>query len=182
MRNRDLTFSTNSLPVACVLALTVVTSMAGCGGSGGAPVGASAQLTAAARSAPAATLNVSGQYHGTVKDGVFGIGEVSAALSQYQDAVGGVFTFTYGSLAFITSGALVLTGKTLTGSAEIGRNTGGACSATETATYSTSSHTLHGTYKAIQGCSGDSGSFAMKQQCQYVMDWIREQNAQLKPC
>jgi hypothetical protein len=139
-------------------------------------------MAAARLGAPAATLNVSGQYSGTVKDAVFGIGQVAADLSQYQNAVGGVFTFTYGSLAFVTPSALVLNGKTLTGNAAIGRATGGVCAATEFGMYDASTHTLHGSYKAIQGCSGDSGSFTMKQHCQYVMDFVRDPNSVLKSC
>jgi hypothetical protein len=168
-----------SMRTALILAFTIVAS-AGCGGNGaGVPVSVSA-LQANGINTMASMLNVSGQYAGNVNDSVFGTGRIYADVAQYRDSVGGTVTFIYGSTVFITPATFLLNRSTLKGSGAIGKVTGGVCTASETATY-TASHHLNGSYAATQGCSGDTGSFTMAQQCRYQQGLARVDST-LKRC
>jgi hypothetical protein len=166
---------------ALMLAVTVVAAT-GCGGSGtGAPTAVSPPITANGAASTASTLNVSGGFAGNVQDSVFGRGRIYAELAQYQNAVGGILTFVYGSTVFITPATFLLSGRTLTGSGAIGKVTGGVCTASEMATY-TASHHLNGSYSATNGCSGDTGAFTMKQTCRYAQGSVAGVNFGLKRC
>jgi hypothetical protein len=166
---------------ALILALAAVTT-SGCGGNGAvAPTAASSSATVARASrAEALTHSIAGNYGGNIKDSVFGAGQLDAELSQYRDAVGGSFTFVYGSLVFIVPAAFLLKGSVLTGTGQIGNQTGGLCTVSETATYS--SHQVSGTYKAVSGCSGETGTFSLKQECRYAPDSPAEPAHELKRC
>jgi hypothetical protein len=171
-------FKSSSKRLALMLAFVAVAAT-GCGGSGaGAPISGAAPIAATGLGTPA-TFNVSGGYAGKVQDSVFGNGYIYADFAQYQNAVGGVLTFEYGSTVFITPATFLLKGRTLTGSGAIGKVTGGVCKASETATYT--SHNLSGSYVATNGCSGDSGTFTMKQTCHYAQG-VSGSNFALKSC
>lgn len=182
MRQRNtFTFISRSKRAPVMLVL-LATLSAGCGGSGaGAPIAASAPIVAHGRAGTAATLNVSGQYHGMVKDSIFGNGVLQADLAQHQYSVGGVMFFIFGSLYWTRPATFLLSGRTLTGTGEIARPINGNCTASETATY-TASRNLNGSYSASNGCSGETGTFTMKQQCSYSQSSAAEVNFGLKRC
>ena len=178
MLNRDAQLRTT--PTAVMLALVLLAPTA-CGSSGaGAPTAGSAPVTTAQISSGMMPAFISGQYAGTVNDSTFGKGEIDAELAQYVNSVGGILTFTYGSTVFITPCTFLLKGTTLTGSGN-SSSVSGACTFSETATY-TATHHLNGSYKAVHGCSGEAGTFAMKQRCRYPRNLATEPNAALKPC
>jgi hypothetical protein len=125
-------------------------------------------------------LNLRGQYAGTVNDSLYGSGRIYAQLVQDHNAVAGTITFTYGSTTFRGPGVFLLKGTTLTGTGQSATLSLVPCTISETVTYS--NHSLTGSYKAVRGCSGDNGTFTMKEYCQYVSDSIAEPRFGLKHC
>lgn len=124
--------------------------------------------------------NLSGEYAGTVNDSIFGNGKANVELLQYHNAVGGRSLFEYGSTVFVDPNVFLLKGATLTGTAAGATLTGVPCTMTETATYD--NHRLTGSYKAVNGCSGESGTFTVKESCRYVTDSNPEVTFALKDC
>lgn len=137
---------------------------------------------------PAAKSTIAGQYQGTGNDSQYGKGQGAADLSQSGKAVGGALGFEYqpqkvdGSVALIDkTGALAGTMTATIGSV--------ACSFTVAATYDDQKFTLDGTYTAKHGCSGETGTFKLKERCYYI-DGMRTLNPRrarpavggLKPC
>ena len=115
----------------------------------------------------AAIRNVSGLYNGTITDNTFGTGSASASLAQDKHVVGGALTASMGSVQLSNSIAVqTATGAAFAG-AQAGSVNGNTCSFTLTATYTGSNNTLNGTYQAVHGCTGESGTFALTQNCSY---------------
>lgn len=179
MRNPDS--KSGYLSATLVLALVTIVPAA-CGGSaGGGPAEASIPGTTAATADGAVTRDVSGEFFGTIDDSVFGAGRAAAELSQYQKAAGGILTFTYGSTAFITPAAFVVNGSKLIGTSNFSiSGSSGICTFSETATYK-SGH-LKGSYQAVSGCSGDHGTYTMKQNCSFAQRLGGGINFALKSC
>lgn len=108
-----------------------------------------------------------GQYSGSVTDSVLGSGTATANFAALPSALGGWVSFTFGSATYrapvsaysdwSVQGIFIPT----IGSA--------ACTFAFKAQYSDSgsSFTLDGKYKAINGCSGENGSFSLTEQCYY---------------
>jgi hypothetical protein len=137
---------------------------------------------AASPPTPAATLDISGRYDGTVSDSVFGPGEIFGDLPQYQNSVSGILTFTFGSLDNLTPASFLLNGSSLTGNGVFVNTYGHLCPTSITATY-TSSGSLKGSYKVINaGCSRSAGTFTMKHICSYGDGPAMELNSRLKRC
>ena len=126
-------------------------------------------------SGDASTPNVSGEYTGMK-------GSINASFAQYKNTVGGTYVESSGSQT--TSYAVTWNlskGTTLTGisAATVGS---AACTFKLDATYSASKYEITGSYQPLHGCSGDSGSFTMKQKCTYPRgDDARPDNGP-KPC
>ncbi len=151
---------------ALLLGALALTACAGNTNSGTPAEGAAPQ-TPVAPFGQAAIRNVSGEYNGTITDSVFGTGSASASLAQAKHIVGGVVTASIGSVQLSNSIALqTATGAAFAG-AQAGNVNGSACSFSLTATYAGSNNTLNGTYQAVHGCTGESGSFALTQDCSY---------------
>ena len=75
-----------------------------------------------------------------------------------------------------------MSGAQLTGSGNFSTSaTSGVCTFSETATYR-SGHHLAGLYRAIHGCSGESGTFMLKEKCQYLQASGMHTDVKLKPC
>lgn len=163
------------------IALVLLASTA-CGG--GVPSASSALQPASVRIGDdAAARNLSGQYAGKVKDSVGGSGKATASLAQYKSTLGGSekLVFALGSVtdsvALNLSGA-VLHGTTVTSSRKV------VCSFSTTGTYDTKTRLLTGSYKAVQGCTGEKGTYALKHQCLYKEsrdEDIRPETG-VKPC
>lgn len=149
----------------CVASAAFV--FAGCAGATTGAIGGSSAPNVAAPQGQATILNDSGQFSGTAKDSVLGQGSASASLAQDARVVGGVLTTTFGSTTLSNSlAAKTTTGATLTG-AEAASTTSGICTFTVSATYDPSKYVLSGTYQAAHGCTGETGSFKIKQDCFY---------------
>jgi hypothetical protein len=169
---------------ALITALTFALAglvLTACGGAGASPNFApQAQMASPLISNDAIMPNLSGEYAGTVSDSVFGSGKIYGELLQYHDAVGGDFLLEYGSTVFAPPVAFLLKGTTLTGTGEGATLSGGPCTMSEIATYG--NHSLTGSYKAVNGCSGESGTYTMKEYCRYVTNSIAEPRRSLKTC
>jgi hypothetical protein len=157
-------------------------ALTACGGAGTSPnLAAQAQMAPPLIAIDAGMPNLSGEYAGTVSDSLYGSGQSDAELVQYQNAVGGTTILEFaGSTVFIDPDAFLFKGTTLTGTAEGATLSGVLCTMSETATYS-DGH-LTGSYKAVSGCSGESGSFTMKEACKYVPNPPLEQRFAIKNC
>jgi hypothetical protein len=143
-----------------------------------------AQLALASISSDAGMPNVSGRYDGTVHDslwdGFYGSGRIFAQLVRYHNSVAGAMTFTFGSSRFGGAVVFLLKGTTLTGTGLSANLSLSSCPVSETATYSNGS--LTGSYHAVYGCSGDHGTFTLKEYCRYDSNSAAEQRAALKHC
>ncbi|HEY6450037.1 MAG TPA: hypothetical protein VIX60_05090 [Candidatus Cybelea sp.] len=168
---------------AFAIALVLLASTA-CGGGGGVPSASSALRPASVRIGDgAAARNLSGQYAGKVKDNVYGTGRATASLAQYKSTLGGSETIAFGSGSVKDSLALNLTGTALNG-ATVASSRKALCSFSTTAAYNTKTHILTGSYYAVNRCSGEKGTYALKHQCLYKGagdDDIRPESG-LKPC
>ncbi|HEY1681922.1 MAG TPA: hypothetical protein VGF98_09825 [Candidatus Tumulicola sp.] len=168
------------------MSVLAAAALTGCAAS--TPVQSSIPSTTTGAAIPAAKSTIAGQYQGTGKDSQYGKGEGAADLSQSGKAVGGALGFEYqpqnvdGSAALIDkAGALAGTMTVTIGSV--------ACSFTVAAAYDDQKFTLDGTYTAKHGCTGETGTFKLKERCYYI-DGIRTHNARrarpaaggLKPC
>ena len=113
------------------------------------------------------SYDLAGQYAGTGQDSVLGNATASTTLAESNSVLTGIVT-----LASTTSSATLSQAVTLsvnssyrvsgTSTASVGT---GSCSFSLTGGYNTSTYQLTGTYAATSGCSGESGSFTMTQEC-----------------
>lgn len=139
-------------------ALLLATAAAACNGT--------TSTTTPATPAPA-LANVAGQYRGTVADTAFGNGKALGDFSQTGSTVGGRLRLTYAGKKVLNSVAMTLARSgALSGDAvaTIGQT---ACTFSVSANYDATSFALSGSYAATTGCSGESGTFAMKEVCYY---------------
>jgi hypothetical protein len=153
---------------------------AACGATGSTP-SAAIQTSSLQIRGDALLRNLSGQYVGTIEDSLGGKGTVGASLAQYKSAIGGRLKVKLAKdshtdlLAFALSSPATLTGNLIyAGSA--------ACTLRTTGKYDAATHRLTGSYRAVHGCSGETGTFSMEQQCYYVLSGPATPEAGLKQC
>lgn len=134
----------------------------------GVPESPASSASSAVRAA--SIQNDAGEFGGKVNDSVYGSGFGTGSLAQVQHEVGGYVTITYYNSAQTTVTnaftASTQSGLALSG-AEVGRIDSDTCSFKMSATYNPTSHVLAGTYEAVHGCSGESGSFSLTKGCYY---------------
>jgi hypothetical protein len=135
--------------------------------------------------------NISGMYSGSVSDSALGTGTAVANFVETGgtggNQIGGYLNSTFGSATYTSpveslsrhrgggqggngqwqggalddrGGALLGIFETIVGSA--------ACTFAFKANFDSSSYELSGEYRAIVGCSGESGTFLLTQQCYYA--------------
>jgi len=150
--------------LSAALALGV---LAACGGGGASvPNAASASIGLQHRIDNAATSKLSGEYSGKFTDGAYGAGKAKASYSQSQSSVGGILTVKYPASTVTLSVALVANGSSVDGTSVAG-NGSLYCTFATTSTYNPKTHVMSGSYSAVYGCSGDGGTFTLKQHCYY---------------
>lgn len=110
--------------------------------------------------------NLTGQYSGSVSDSALGTGTAVANFAGLPGALGGYFAFTFGSATYTNAVSAYASWGGTAGVfvATIGSS---ACAFAFKASYNPSSFVLNGKYKAVNGCSGESGTFSVTQQCYY---------------
>ncbi|MBV9332434.1 MAG: hypothetical protein JO146_00350 [Candidatus Eremiobacteraeota bacterium] len=151
-------------PVGTTLGIAL---LAACSGTGtGVPAASSASLGAQHRIDGAASSRLSGDYVGKFTDGAYGAGKATASYSQSQSSVGGILTVKYAKSTVALSVALVAQGSSVNGTTVAG--TGSLyCTFSTTSTYDSKTHVMSGSYSAVYGCTGDGGTFTLKQKCYY---------------
>lgn len=139
-----------------------------CGGGSGVPTATSALPgSSVSIGDDAAARNLSGQYAGKLKDNFYGSAKATASLAQYKSSLGGSETIRF-SIASVTDLlALNLSGAALNGTT-VSSVKNVVCSFSTTATYNAKTHLLSGSYKAINRCSGEKGTYTLKHQCLYT--------------
>jgi hypothetical protein len=140
--------------------------VAGCGGNTGVPNAAPASLGSQHRIDNSASSKLSGEYTGKFTDGAYGAGKATASYSQSQSSVGGTLTVKYASSTVALSVALVADGSNVNGTSVAG-NGSLYCTFATTSTYNPKTRIMSGSYTAVYGCSGDGGTFTLKQKCYY---------------
>lgn len=147
-------------PVSVAVALTACAASS----SGGVPAASAASQPAVA---PQAIFNDAGAYNGSIQDSTFGSGNASASLAQHQHTIGGYLIATFGSNTITNAvEAQTNTGLSVSGG-EAANGPSGLCTFNVSATYDTKTNVLSGTYQAVHGCTGESGSFALTKDCYY---------------
>jgi hypothetical protein len=137
------------------------------GGTAGMPSAAALQGSAGQlQPAAAKHYNLSGQYVGKFMDVGYGTGKAKASYTQYQNAVGGILTIKYSNATITTSVALNANGSSANGTT-VALASGFYCSFSTTGTYDPKTGVMSGSYQAIHGCTGDGGTFTLKQKCYY---------------
>lgn len=162
-------------------ALTFLTA---CSSTGtGTPAAASAAQPSAVRPAAGKGYNVSGQYAGKFVDIAYGTGKATASYAQYQTAVGGNLTIKYSNSTVNAAVVQTASGSTVDGTT-VASSGSLYCTFSTTGTFDAVTHVLSGSYKAVRGCAGESGTFSLKQKCYYRGangDAIRPENGP-RPC
>ena len=175
----NVSFTRGTLCVAFSLA-----SLTACAGSndGGVPssMAPASQSADAQMRADASRAELSGQYTGTEK--LHGVSyPVTESLVQYGSALGGDKSTKFasqtvtGQITFSVHGtALKGTGVFLSGTSY--------CTYAEKATYDSKTHKLSGSFKAISGCTGETGSYTVKQNCFYKDNSAEDIRPAFHPC
>jgi hypothetical protein len=142
--------------------------LAACASSdSGVPSSASALQGAQSRIVDATTPpTLSGEYSGKFVDGVYGVGKAKALYSQSQNGVGGLLTVKYTSAAASLSVALVASGNNVDGTSVAGSGSL-YCTFSVTSKYDSKAHAMKGSYSAVYGCTGDKGTFTLRQHCYF---------------
>jgi hypothetical protein len=113
----------------------------------------------------ATLLTISGEYSGTAADTVAGAETASTTLAQHGSAVGGTLTLTSTggtsteSIAWTLTPSGALSGS---GTETVGNAT---CTFSMTGSYSTATNTIAGSYAAVSGCAGTTGTYTLTQTC-----------------
>jgi hypothetical protein len=109
---------------------------------------------------------IAGQYKGTVTDSVRGKGTGVLQFAQGNTSAGGSLKQTYGAKTVNAVVSLGFSGTSLNGNeVMLGSK---PCTFSVTAKYNRQKAVLSGSYNANAGCSGQSGTFKLTEQCYYV--------------
>jgi hypothetical protein len=122
--------------------------------------------------------NLTGQYSGSVSDSVLGSGTAVANFVGAGGGLGGYFVFTFGSANYDNPTIAAGGRNDLQANGYRGGHgdvfgafestiASTACEFYYSASYGSSDNELTGSYKAINGCSGQTGTFTLTQQCYY---------------
>jgi len=172
-----------SLPLAWAVAAAIaLLACTACGGSGTSPSSSVAQGAFGRSGDDASKPNISGEYAGTIDDSESGKGHIVAALAQHRNAVGGTLVATEGTTSISNAAVWTVSGGTTlagSGAATVGTV---ACVYSMNAAYDTTHYRFKGSYKAVSGCSGQHGTYDMKQKCTYDRGSDVRRESGPKPC
>jgi hypothetical protein len=156
------------LKTAAVAAIPLL-ALTACGGGGAGLPGAAAAFQGSASQIKVSAgkrYNLSGQYVGKFMDIAYGTGKAKASYTQYQNVVGGTLTIKYANSTVTSAVALTASGSTTNGTT-IAAHSSFYCAFSTTGKYDPKTGVVSGSYQAVRGCTGDSGTFTLKQQCYY---------------
>ncbi|MEO6912737.1 MAG: hypothetical protein ABI182_01775 [Candidatus Baltobacteraceae bacterium] len=110
--------------------------------------------------------NISGDYTGSVQDSVTGVLTASAILAQHGNSAGGTLSLTGGATTLITGVSFVISpANALNGTIVEDLPNGITCTMSATGTYNSTASQITGSYSAVTGCGGETGTFTLNQQC-----------------
>ncbi|MBV9233344.1 MAG: hypothetical protein JO030_04820 [Candidatus Eremiobacteraeota bacterium] len=154
-------FSRTAAPA--LVAALLITACGG-GGSTGPGTPSAAQSTSTLLGGDPKPYNYSGQYSGLIMDSKNGTGKAAAELSQEKTDIGGALTIAGNPVVEYVSwiaNAAVVSGTSVFVAAS------GYCSFAGKATYDTKTSVLAGSYHAVHGCTGETGTYKLKHHCYY---------------
>ncbi len=116
---------------------------------------------------PQTVSQMAGEYAGTATDSSLGNGTAAVTLSQKASSIGGTLTTTFGATTISQSLALTidLSGNLAGSSVATVNPASPTCGFNIAAAYDPNSGVVKGTYASYSGCTGESGSFTLTQQC-----------------
>jgi hypothetical protein len=161
--------------------VTALVSTACAGSGGGAPSAALPVAAGVQAGSDASTPNIGGQYVGTSQDSFSGKGHVTGSFAQRKSTAGGWLSFAYSNLTFRTSTVTAVSGTSVS-SVSVATIDNVACTFNVTGKYDSSKNQLTGSYKAVHGCTGDHGTYTLKQKCYYVQAEDVRPEIGGKPC
>lgn len=110
--------------------------------------------------------NISGDYTGTTQDAQSGAGTASATLAQHGTSAGGAITIVQSGATVTAQVSLTITpSNAVSGGMVIDYPNGTTCTFSTTGNYNGSTNVLSGSYSAVTNCAGDTGTYALTQQC-----------------
>lgn len=154
---------------AAIFAAASFLLLAGCNGAAAPSV--TRATTAGGESAPVPQRlsNISGDYVGTVQDSQGGTGNAKATLAQHNANAGGAVKDKESGVTLNVDVSLTVTSSNSTSGALVidfpPVRSGPVCTFSTTGAYDPSTGVLSGTYTAVTGCSGDTGTYTLTQQC-----------------
>lgn len=133
---------------------------------------------------PVAAVNMSGDYTGTMSDTLSGNGTATATFAQKSSTLGGAVTETLTSSTLTANMALAVASpnNTVSGTMVINYPGAATCSFSVTGTFDTNALVMSGTYTPLTGCTGDSGSFSLTQQCTDTVTAVKRETGPVTPC
>ena len=162
--------STVRLCVAPV-ALSLCVALAGCSSSvSTGPAPASAQAAAHKTVAsPSHVKNISGDYSGTLQDTQGGSGNATAILAQQSANAGGAIVAKQPGKTIKVEISLTVTSSNSTSGAMVvdypPKGSGPTCTFSTNGSYDPTTNVLSGSFTAVSGCSGDTGTYNLTQLC-----------------
>lgn len=171
--------------LAGIIVAAVMLVACGSSGNGSAVPGAGSGVQSASDGIDVATApNLSGEYLGTVKDNIYGKGTASAFYAQYGNSLGGGLRLAFKTTTIILSVALTVRGTTARGSSAGGEGSD-YCTSSTNSKRDAKTGTVKGSYATVYGCTGEKGTFSLKQQCYFKgigPQDIRPEAGSIKPC
>lgn len=146
---------------ACALAL------AACNAGRQSSFAPSSSSDATAALADGGLLNVAGEYAGRVAGGSSGNGRARASISESGSSVGGPIAYTFASGKRVNAAAATLESDGSLHGTMVATVGSAACTFRFSATYDTSTHKMSGSYRAVNRCPGESGTFSLDEKCYY---------------
>lgn len=116
----------------------------------------------------AQTSNISGDYNGTFHDGIAGTGNATTTLAQHGSNAGGAINAaTPGGGITAQISLTIASSNALSGAMVINYPSGTTCTFSTTGTYNNTGTTaiITGSFTPVTGCSGDSGTYTLNQEC-----------------
>jgi hypothetical protein len=154
---------------AAIIAAASCLLLAGCNGSAAPSV---TRATSAGRESapmPQRLSNISGDYLGTVQDAQGGTGNAKATLAQHNANAGGAVKDKEANVTLNVDVSLTITSSNTTSGALVidfpPARSGPVCTFSTTGSYDPSTGILSGSYTAVTGCPGDTGTYTLTQQC-----------------
>lgn len=155
--------------IALFPALALCVSLAGCHGGGTTPA--------------VQPPNLSGDYTGTLQDSKSGSGNATATLAQHGTSAGGAISAALSGGTLNAQITLAIgSSNAVSGAMVVDFTNGTTCTFGTTGSYNTGTNVLSGTYSAVTGCSGQSGTYTLTQQCLDTITGSRRRTMGLTQC